>query len=124
MGSLFLEIGQCGCQIGVPLNNKLSSCYYCTRIRPPNRLHAIMIDTEPKVIKQIVNKQPKWLDPSNVKSFQYGRGNNWSYGYLHKLPEKPIHTNKINYGKQYSHIEPTTLDKYLAENRQIAEYTI
>ena len=46
-------------------------------------MHAIMIDTEPKVIKNILSKQPKWLDPVNVKYFQYGRGNNWSYGYLH-----------------------------------------
>ena len=86
MGSLFVEVGQCGCQIGVPLNSKLSQSYYCTRNRPPQRLHAIMIDTEPKVIKQILEKQYKWLDPDNVKYFQYGRGNNWSYGYLHQLP--------------------------------------
>lgn len=107
MGSLFVDIGQCGCQIGLHLNSKLATCYYCTRLRPPNRLHAIMIDTEPKVIKQIVAKQPKWLDPANVKYFEHGRGNNWSYGYLHKLPEKKLHSDKGQYGKQFSHIEPT-----------------
>ena len=42
-----------------------------------------MVDTEPKVIKQITSKQPKWLDPTNVKYFEHGRGNNWSYGYMH-----------------------------------------
>jgi tubulin beta len=124
MSSLFVQIGQCGCQIGVPLNSKLSSCYYCTRVRPPNRMHSIMVDTEPKVIKQILNRQPKWLDPANVKYFQYGRGNNWSYGYLHHLPEQPLHTGKGWEGKQFSHLEPTTIDKYLEENKQIADYVI
>lgn len=91
MGSLFVEIGQCGCQIGSQLNPKLSTSYYCTRNRPPYRLHAMMIDTEPKVLQPILDKQPKWLDPINVKYFQYGRGNNWSYGYLHELPIKKYH---------------------------------
>ncbi len=51
MGSLFIEVGQCGCQIGAKLNPLLSNSYYCTRNRLPNRLHAIMIDTEPKVLR-------------------------------------------------------------------------
>lgn len=83
MGSLFIEIGQCGCQIGAQLNLKLSSSYYCTRTRPPNRLHAIMIDTEPKVLQSLLAANPKWLDPLNTRHFQHGRGNNWSYGYMH-----------------------------------------
>lgn len=45
MGSLFVEIGQCGCQIGAQLNPRLSNSYYCTRNRPPYRLHGIMVDT-------------------------------------------------------------------------------
>ena len=65
MGSLFVEVGQCGCQIGVPLNHKLSALYYCNRTRPPNRLHAIMVDTEPKVIRQVATQSPKWLDPAH-----------------------------------------------------------
>jgi len=91
MGSLFLEIGQCGCQIGNMLNPQLATSYYCTRSRPPNRLHLMMIDTEPKVLQPLLSKSPKWLDPLNVKYFQYGRGNNWSYGYLHSLPEKNLY---------------------------------
>lgn len=83
-----------------------------------------MVDTEPKVIKQIINRQPKWLDPANVKYFQYGRGNNWSYGYLHHLPKQPLHTGKSEGGKQFSHIEAATLEKYLLENRAIADYVI
>ncbi len=42
-----------------------------------------MIDTEPKVLKPFIDNPPKWLDVNNVKYFQYGRGNNWSYGYMH-----------------------------------------
>ena len=45
-----------------------------------------MIDTEPKVLKPFIDNPPKWLDPNNVKYFQHGRGNNWSYGYMHELP--------------------------------------
>lgn len=83
MGSLFIEIGQCGCQIGAHLNPKLSNSYYATRIHPPHRLHAIMIDTEPKVIQALTTLNPRWLDPLNTRYFQHGRGNNWSYGYMH-----------------------------------------
>ena len=42
-----------------------------------------MLDTEPKVLKPLLDKTPNWMDPSNIKCFEYGRGNNWSYGYLH-----------------------------------------
>ena len=104
MGSLFVEVGQCGCQIGVPLNHKLSALYYCNRTRPPNRLHAIMVDTEPKVIRQVATQSPKWLDPANLKTFEHGRGNNWSYGYLHHLPQKQLHSEKMAKGRQFSHI--------------------
>jgi hypothetical protein len=45
MSSIFVEMGQCGCQIGNKLNNKLSSSYYSTRIHNSNKIHAIMIDT-------------------------------------------------------------------------------
>lgn len=90
MSSIFVEVGQCGCQIGHKLNKKLSNSYYASRIFPPNKVHAIMIDTEPKVLKPFIDNPPKWLDPTNVKYFQYGRGNNWSYGYMHELPKGKI----------------------------------
>lgn len=124
MGSLFVEVGQCGCQIGLTLNHKLSSFYYCNRLRPPNRLHAIMVDTEPKVIRQIVKQAPKWLDASNLKSFEFGRGNNWSYGYLHDLPHKLLHADKLPQGRQFSHIQVSTLEKYIKENREIADFVV
>ena len=76
-------------------------------------MHAIMVDTQPKVIKQIVDRNPRWLDSSNLKYFQYGRGNNWSYGYLHELPPHPLHNDKLPKNKQFSHVQPATLEKYL-----------
>jgi hypothetical protein len=42
-----------------------------------------MVDTEPKVLKPFIDKPPKWLDSQNVRYFEHGRGNNWSYGYMH-----------------------------------------
>lgn len=54
MSSIMIEIGQCGCQIGSKLNQKLSSSYYSTRIHKPNKVHSIMIDTEPKVLKPFI----------------------------------------------------------------------
>ena len=62
-----------------------------------------MIDTEPKVLKPFIEKPPKWLDPSNVKYFQYGRGNNWSYGYMHNLPSKMQSEDYVEGHKQFSH---------------------
>lgn len=86
MGSLYVEIGQCGCQLGTHLNPKLANSPYSLRTTPPHRLHAIMIDTEPKVLQPLLTRSPRWMDPLNVRFFQYGRGNNWTYGYLDKLP--------------------------------------
>ena len=83
-----------------------------------------MVDTEPKVIKQITAKHPKWLDPANVKFFEHGRGNNWSYGYMHELPPAKLHEEKGQYGKQFSHVEPAILEKYLKENKEISEYVL
>ena len=56
MGSIFIELGQCGCQIAGQLNPKMANSYYATRNRVPNRLHALMVDTEPKVIETFIKK--------------------------------------------------------------------
>lgn len=45
-----------------------------------------MIDTEPKVLKPLLDNPPKWLDTKNIRYFEHGRGNNWSYGFMHSLP--------------------------------------
>lgn len=66
----------------------------------------MMIDTEPKVLEPLLSKSPKWLDPLNVKYFQYGRGNNWSYGYLHALPEKKLYSQLLSQHQQFSHKGP------------------
>lgn len=86
MGSLLVEIGQCGCQIGGRLHADLmqyKESSYLKRLKS-DTLHAILIDTEPKILKPIQENRKDFyfLDPSNIKFFQHGRGNNWSYGYL------------------------------------------
>lgn len=126
MGSLFIEIGQCGCQIGTQLNPKLAGSYYATRTRAPNRLHAIMLDTEPKVLQPLLALQPKWLDPLNLRFFQYGRGNNWSYGYLHDLPNKKNYEEILPKYRQHSHMElsPVMMERYIEENKSIWEFVL
>ena len=107
-----------------------------------------MIDTEPKVLKPFLKNPPSWLDTQNVKYFEHGRGNNWSYGYLHSLPNQPINDpsldflnsqnknlNKKNEGheqkifKQFSHNNNkinnhSLLSLYLQENKTICDYVL
>ena len=85
MSSIFVEVGQCGCQIGHKVNKRLSGSYYPSRVHS-DKLHALMIDTEPKVLKPLLDNPPKWLDTKNIRYFEHGRGNNWSYGFMHSLP--------------------------------------
>ncbi len=64
-----------------------------------------MIDTEPKVLKPFIDKPLKYLDPGNVKFFEHGRGNNWSYGYLHSLPNRNTTEKVIENHKEFSNPE-------------------
>ena len=43
-----------------------------------------MIDTEPKILKPILEdrKRFNFIDPKNIMFYQYGRGNNWGLGYM------------------------------------------
>ena len=113
MSSIYIDIGQCGCQIGHKLNKRLSATYYSTRIHAPHKVHAIMIDTEPKVLKPFIDNPPKWLDPDNVRYFQYGRGNNWSYGYIHELPEEKtqVATDFVEGHRQFSHLPVSQMEE-------------
>lgn len=94
MGSLLIEIGQCGCQIGSKLHEELmrsKETSYLRRLKS-DVLHTVMIDTEPKILKPIIENRAQfsYLDPANIKYFQNGRGNNWSYGYLDMLRYKNL----------------------------------
>ena len=43
------------------------------------------------------------MDSKNIKYFEHGRGNNWSYGYMHELPDVRYNEDYIDNHKQFSH---------------------
>ncbi len=45
--------------------------------------HSILVDTEPKVLKEVADNRKlyPYFDPKNILYFDYGRGNNWALGY-------------------------------------------
>ena len=89
MGTLLLNLGQCGNQVAMSMFSIIerSSMHdgnmYLTR-NDQNIYHSIMVDTEPKILKPILEdrKQYGYLDPKNILYYQYGRGNNWGLGYM------------------------------------------
>ena len=154
MGSLFLQLGQAGNQIGLQLMDYLDSTSglyaegYLKR-SDQNTLHSIMIDTEPKTIKPIIENRKRYpfIDTKNVLYFQHGRGNNWALGYMdenmqHKKQsqkvklEKPQQFNKLSHkldhlidiptfmGQTYltnSEKDSVPTSTYLKENSEILE---
>ena len=64
MGSLLLEIGQCGIQIGFQLLENLQTMdYYENNYlfrNEQNVAHSILIDTEPKVLKPALENRKKY----------------------------------------------------------------
>lgn len=89
MGSLFINVGQCGNQIGLQLmdyleqqNNLYDDSF--TKRSEQNIIHSILIDTEPKILRSVVENKKRYpfIDNKNVLYFQHGRGNNWALGYM------------------------------------------
>ena len=63
-----------------------------------NIYHSILVDTEPKILKPIIDdrKRYSYIDPKNVLYYQYGRGNNWGLGYVDTRKRQEINkTNQI-----------------------------
>jgi len=91
-----------------------------------------MIDTEPKILKPIQENRKDFgfLDPSNIKFFQHGRGNNWSYGYLDSRKTKepqPEQLANVSFltNRTFSQSKPASFtEKYFKENSQIIEFTL
>ena len=99
--SLLITTGQCGNQLGACLNEKLFTelsrdpedslemeiYFRQSKMRSGKYLaRNICIDTEPKVIKDIVGSrrqksQPWSYDPASCAYRHGGAGNNWSIGY-------------------------------------------
>ena len=88
MGTLVLEVGQCGIQIGLQAWEYLSSMQYYENnflFRSDHDIaHSILIDTESKVVKPIFDNRKKYsyFDTKNIIYQQSGRGNNWTIGYF------------------------------------------
>ncbi|XP_067386556.1 tubulin delta chain-like isoform X1 [Emydura macquarii macquarii] len=100
MSAVWLQVGQCGNQIGQAWWQILSSEHvphaeadrypFCS---PDGKLNAICVDSEPKVVRQL-QKQVKRgsFRESNLIVGKRGRGNNWAYGYhsLHSASEENL----------------------------------
>jgi hypothetical protein len=62
-----------------------------------NIYHAILIDTEPKTLKNIIENKKRYpyIDNKNVLSFQHGRGNNWALGYMDSKIKQKSFLNQV-----------------------------
>jgi len=90
MGSLILQVGQAGNQIGLKLWDELRSMHYSSTdflFREGDTVtHSILVDTEPKVLRAIKHDRGSYFcyDPNNIVYYQHGRGNNWAMGYYNQ----------------------------------------
>ncbi|XP_055954164.1 tubulin delta chain-like [Argiope bruennichi] len=116
MSLITLQIGQCGNQLGHSFFNTISeilnqkptasNCNFleesqfrffsdCEENLCKKYARSILIDTEPKVIKEIsnFNKDVAWSyrDDCRINVQQLGSGNNWAMGYHHHGPELEEH---------------------------------
>ncbi|XP_077123993.1 tubulin delta chain-like isoform X2 [Ranitomeya variabilis] len=86
MSLIWLQVGQCGNQIGQEwwqiLSSNLADADRYPYFSRDGLINAICVDTEPKVIRKL-RQQVKsgYFRDSNVIVGQRGRGNNWAYGY-------------------------------------------
>ncbi|RNA04724.1 tubulin delta chain-like [Brachionus plicatilis] len=85
MSSIVISVGQCGNQISNSLIDQLlsnqtnqTSFLYSNF---DNRFHFINIDSEIKVIKNLLTEHSQCLRRENVLNTKCGRGSNWASGY-------------------------------------------
>ena len=87
MGSLLIQVGQCGNQIGLKVWDTLMTSQQSASnflfSQPQMKANAILIDTEPKVLRPIKEDKRNYahIETRNILFYQYGRGNNWAMGY-------------------------------------------
>lgn len=108
LGNLFINIGQCGNQVG----RSFLTCLNDYEIKHSNSVggsqyfsnsfcNTILIDTEPKVIQNILKNTTSTfkIDKDQCFYFQYGRGNNWamSYSTFKQFDDLDGHYKHINY---------------------------
>ncbi|XP_044150372.1 tubulin delta chain-like isoform X1 [Bufo gargarizans] len=86
MALMWLQVGQCGNQIGQEWWQLLSSNVADADRYPyfsrDGLINAVCVDTEPKVIRKLRQQVKKgYFRDANIIVGQRGRGNNWAYGY-------------------------------------------
>lgn len=74
---IFLEVGQCGLQVGEALFKHLSA-EVDQEEYPLNKFSQLLVDTERKVY---LNREPSIFKAACVELGSCGRGNNWAAGY-------------------------------------------
>ncbi|KAE8595545.1 hypothetical protein XENTR_v10015795 [Xenopus tropicalis] len=86
MSLIWLQVGQCGNQIGQEwwhlLCNNASDTDRYPYFSRDGMINAICVDSEPKVIRKLWKRVKKGsLRDSNLIVGRKGRGNNWAFGY-------------------------------------------
>eukprot|EP01017_Pseudomicrothorax_dubius_P007380 TRINITY_DN12294_c0_g1_i3.p1 TRINITY_DN12294_c0_g1~~TRINITY_DN12294_c0_g1_i3.p1 ORF type:complete len:463 (-),score=72.63 TRINITY_DN12294_c0_g1_i3:94-1482(-) len=115
--TLFLNVGQCGSQLGVAVLAQLRAQHHSENDfsvgYQSGKTHAVFIDTEPKVVKPLLDdrKMYPFIDPKSILFSQNGRGNNWALGYHdlksseHRLASIPEVAELQNFKENTSLIE-------------------
>jgi len=79
---VLVSVGQCGNQIASSFAGSALSNGCGFGARRDGKLRLVMVDSEPKVIRQVREGQLGGaVAPHNVHFEQNGRGNNWAFGY-------------------------------------------
>mmetsp|Transcript_20567 Transcript_20567/g.72655 ORF Transcript_20567/g.72655 Transcript_20567/m.72655 type:complete len:530 (-) Transcript_20567:378-1967(-) len=89
MATVFLGVGQCGVQASRHLWRLADAEYHadsaCPLYSRDGVATAVLVDSEPKVVRTVTNERSAWHLPSiaaaDVLWEQAGRGNNWAWGY-------------------------------------------
>ncbi|KAG9471915.1 hypothetical protein GDO78_022337 [Eleutherodactylus coqui] len=86
MSQIWLQVGQCGNQIGQEwwriVSNIVAEDDRYPYFSRDGLSNAICVDTEPKVIRKLCQQAKKGnFRDTNIIVGQRGRGKNWAYGY-------------------------------------------
>ncbi|KAG8546509.1 hypothetical protein GDO81_018767 [Engystomops pustulosus] len=86
MSLIWLQVGQCGNQIGQEwwqiLGSNIPEDERYPYFSRDGLINAICVDTEPKVIRKLRQQVKRgYFRDANIIVGQRGRGNNWAYGY-------------------------------------------
>jgi Tubulin/FtsZ family, GTPase domain len=123
---IFYSIGQCGNKVGstviqqLDMNSKNKNYY---------SKETILIDSEPKVIKQLLSEK-LWSETTHM-FFDHGRGNNWAMSYAkyqsQKLKKEKIKVQEAKIGnKEFLLYNIKEFDVYAENNsliNNIMEFT-